>query len=151
MADEYGLAALFLCMQPQTDAAITKRIMKLMKQPSYFAGDELSVDEALGICERVVFMAAMRLHAAIYAIKQSKPVIGLIYDPKVRGVLSDAGHCRFINVEDTDASVLYGFAREILTDIGTPQTADIEEKVKMNVRLAAALMRNKLFTGDGLC
>jgi len=147
-AVEYGLAVLFLSLQPQNDTVLTRRIMNMMKQPAYFAGENLSVNAYLGICERARFMAAMRLHAAIYAIKCRKPVIGMIYDPKVKSVLSDFEQNRHMEVENVTAEKLmehtHGIMRgepetEIAVDANNTNTA-----ARKNIEMAAWLLENQL-------
>jgi len=148
MAEEHGLAVLFISMQSQNDTAITRRIMAEMKQPSYFAGENLSVNTYLGICEKAVFMVAMRLHAAIYAMKCRKPVVGIIYDPKVKGVLNDFKQKRYVEVEVVTASKLLKFSNEILNGSieneygeGFQNNAEVAAK---NIELAAGLLKNQI-------
>jgi polysaccharide pyruvyl transferase WcaK-like protein len=142
VSEEYGLAALFLCMQPQIDLDITRRIMRKMKAPAYLAEGELTVNEVLGVCEQCRFMVAMRLHAAIYAVKQAKPVIGLIYDPKVKGVLAEVGRCWFAEVENVNSKLLLDFTREIMKNGVVEEDVEVEGLVAKNVEIAAGLINN---------
>ena len=154
MSVEYGYSALFTSMQPQKDTAITKRIMALMKQPSYFTGEVLSVNTILGICQEAQFMVAMRLHAAIYAIKCAKPVIGLIYDPKIKGVLSDFGQRYLIDVENAEAERLMEFSQEIIENSAAisqglaEKNMIVEKLAAKNVELAYKLIKNEVLAGD---
>lgn len=78
---------LFIVMQTPDDGAVTERIREQMTRPSYvFAcpGEPETMMGVIGACDLVF---SMRLHTVIFAAKQRIPVMGLVYDPKVRSYL----------------------------------------------------------------
>jgi polysaccharide pyruvyl transferase WcaK-like protein len=48
-----------------------------------------NVEELMGIIGDLKLMVAMRLHSLIYAATQITPILGLVYDPKVEGLLKE--------------------------------------------------------------
>ncbi|MFT8038238.1 hypothetical protein ACMYM1_23535, partial [Salmonella enterica subsp. enterica serovar Enteritidis] len=54
----------------------------------------------MGVIEKLDIILAMRLHALIYAATQEVPIVGLIYDPKVLGLLKSLAIDEYIYIED---------------------------------------------------
>lgn len=79
--------------EPFDDAACADRVIAQMKHRERVRRlprglDPSAVMAVLGAMDLVV---AMRLHALILAAAMSTPVVGIIYDPKVRGFLESIG------------------------------------------------------------
>jgi polysaccharide pyruvyl transferase WcaK-like protein len=58
-----------------------------MKHSPFILRNRYGIDKTLGIIKKLDLVLGMRLHALIYAVSLSVPVIGLIYDPKIQGFL----------------------------------------------------------------
>jgi len=59
----------------------------------------------MGVINKLEMIVAMRLHSLIYAATQAVPMIGLVYDPKVKGFLELIGlesKCDVDNMELID-------------------------------------------------
>lgn len=79
--------------EPFDDAACADRVMVQMRHRERACRlarglDPCAVMGVLGAMELVV---AMRLHALIFAAAMSTPVVGIVYDPKVRAFLESIG------------------------------------------------------------
>jgi len=117
VAQQYSYTVLFISMQPSLDTEIAKKTMALMKQPAVLLESPRNMDSIRGIVGLSAFTLAMRLHTLIYAINQGVPVIGLVYDPKVQGLMETINQPFYTTVEETEADMLIDFADEILSNI----------------------------------
>ena len=62
------------------------------------------LQEAIGRCDLVL---AMRFHSALFALKAGVPVACLAYDPKVHGLMADAGlGGQAIDIADWNAATI---------------------------------------------
>ena len=112
----YNYTALFIPMRPVEDSEISKRIMGLMRRQSVFLGEHYTSDQLRGAVARSEFLLGMRLHTLIYAAKSGTPVIGLVYDSKVK-VMMDALNQRYYRlVEDFRWEELKNYADRILAN-----------------------------------
>ena len=116
VAEKYNYKVLFVPMQPSEDTEISKKTMALMKQPAIFLENPRNMDSIRGIAGLSAFVLAMRLHTLIYAINQGIPVIGLVYDPKVRWLMEYVNQPFYTTVEDTETETLIGFIDDILAN-----------------------------------
>jgi polysaccharide pyruvyl transferase WcaK-like protein len=87
----YGLAVLFLHMQPTRDRAVTARVRELMQEPSCLLEGEYSPRELMAVLGKSKLCLAMRLHTLIFAARMAVPSMGLVYDPKVSSYLDELG------------------------------------------------------------
>ncbi len=106
MDEKYGIKTLFVPMQCPKDSAITKRAAALGGGCSRVAPENLSPAEIIGITKRAKLVIGMRLHTLIYAAATATPIIGLIYDPKVRAIMDYIGQKHFLPVENLSAAEL---------------------------------------------
>ena len=88
-----------------------------MKQPAIFLENPHNMDSIRGIVGLSAFTLAMRLHTLIYGINQGVPVIGLVYDPKVQGLMESIDQPFYTAVEETDAATLIQFSDKILANL----------------------------------
>lgn len=59
-----------------------------------------NAQELMGIFKRCKILLAMRLHSLIYGACVNKPMVGMIYDPKVKAMIKELGVEEFIDVEN---------------------------------------------------
>ena len=111
----HSLTPVFIAMQPDNDAEISRRIAARLRNVQPIVLDQpLPTEEYLSIVGGSAFTTAMRLHAIIYGAKTATPCIGLVYDPKVRAMMQAMGQDTFISVEDTNHAILLGFTQRIM-------------------------------------
>lgn len=86
-----GVTPLFLPMQVPGDTEASRRVQAAMTQPSLILEERVAPAEFAAMLAEARAVVAMRLHAAILAAAAGVPSLGLVYDPKVEGVLADLG------------------------------------------------------------
>jgi polysaccharide pyruvyl transferase CsaB len=79
--------------QGDDDEAIANRVRARMRHQiraavSEHSGDASSLSGMISRCDVVV---GMRYHSVLFAIRTHVPVVGLVYDPKVRNLMASAG------------------------------------------------------------
>ena len=100
--EAHGRTVLFLVMQVPNDIDISRKIMNLMKNPSYIADSQFSTELLMGIVGGADLMICMRLHTMIFAANMGVPTMGLVYDPKVRDYLKMLGMPSLGDVDSID-------------------------------------------------
>ena len=110
----HGLSPVFITMQPVNDEEISRRVISLMESYGCFFGAGNDLDEILGVISGAKFALCMRLHTVVYAAGAGTPVIGLVYDPKVKSMMDSLGQSFYMNVDSVDLDKLKAFADEII-------------------------------------
>lgn len=144
---QYGAVPIFIPMKYPSDVKISERVCELMQTKGYILRRPYSVSEMIGIVEQIDVIVGMRLHTLIYAAGAGVPVVGLTYDPKVTGFLSDIGQPRFVDAANIDT---HRFC-ELLTEVFeqkdeiraqlNEKRAVLEEKALRNAELAVRLLK----------
>ncbi|MDR0999874.1 MAG: polysaccharide pyruvyl transferase CsaB [Clostridiales bacterium] len=151
VGERYGFTALFIPMRPSDDTEISRRIMGLMKQPSVFFGEKYTTDEIWGAIGMSEFMLGMRLHTLIYAATTGTPLIGLVYDSKVKAMMETLHQHFYKLVEDFHWQALAIYADNIMNNkekiAGEIKKAGRRqaERAKLNTALCLELMERKAF------
>ncbi len=151
ITEKYGYTAIFIPMQPLKDEEISKRILSGLKSPGVYIESGYSLSEILGVMEGGEFVIAMRLHAIIYAFLSLTPVIGLVYDPKVLGLMQNFKQKFYQDVKTPDKTELCGFADEIIENRDEivkgfmPYVKSSAEMAFENARLAVELLERDEF------
>jgi polysaccharide pyruvyl transferase WcaK-like protein len=116
VSKEYGLSILFIPMRPVEDTEISKRVMGHMKCESIFFGEPHTSDQLRGVVAKSEFVLGMRLHTLIYAAMSGTPVIGLVYDSKIKVAMDRLNQHFYRLVEDFRWEDLKVYADKILTN-----------------------------------
>ena len=116
LREKHGLEVLFLLMQPENDLAVTQRVRKAMKQPSYLLEGYRAPGELMGVLGKAKLCLAMRLHTLIFAAKMAVPTMGLVYDPKVESYLKELEQPAAGNVEQFDVAQAMACADEVMKE-----------------------------------
>ncbi|MCD6323270.1 MAG: polysaccharide pyruvyl transferase CsaB [Clostridiales bacterium] len=82
--EKYNLLPVFVPLNTKKDTRISADIIELMKSPAILVEDENRARNLVGIISRADLLIGMRLHSLIYAAITGTPVVGVVYDPKVR-------------------------------------------------------------------
>ncbi len=144
----YNTKVLFIPMHYPEDLNFCERIMKLLKEEgAYILKDKYSVEEIMGVISELDLIVAMRLHSLIYAATQSVPMVGLVYDPKVSGILESIGMKYMSNVEELDIDKLlldidlvWNNQKSIKSELGKLQV-DLRNKALKNVEMALDILK----------
>ena len=134
----YQYTALFIPMRPVEDSEISKRIMGFMKQPSIFLGERYTSDQLRGVVALSEFVLGMRLHTLIFAAKSGTPVIGLVYDSKIKVMMDALNQHYYRLVEDFRWEDLKSYADKIMAN----REQAIEEILTAGRRERAKAMLN---------
>lgn len=144
---EIGWTPLFFPMQLTKDMAISRRIMKKMKNPAGLVDREITVAEMLGVIRGCGAVIGMRLHSLIFASAVNVPMIGIIYDPKIRGSMEYMNQRRFVAAENVNAEELFAMAVDCLTHSPeikarlAEENAVLREKAGQNAVMALELLK----------
>lgn len=86
------------------DVEYSESIKALSKNPRiHVLNTKYQVEDIIAILKKCKLVIAMRLHALIYSAKANVPILGLIYDPKVSGLITELSVQEFLKVENVTA------------------------------------------------
>jgi polysaccharide pyruvyl transferase CsaB len=100
--EKYNVKSVFVPLHFPSDLSVAEDIASKMKHTPFIIRNMYDIDKTLGIIKKLDMVLGMRLHALIYAVSLSVPVIGLIYDPKVQGFLEYVGQPSAGNVANLE-------------------------------------------------
>lgn len=148
MSKKYDADILLIPMHYPIDVDISNEVLsKVTCDNCYVLEEKYSVEEIMGIIRELEMILAMRLHALIYAATQYVPIVGLVYDPKVRGILMSLGIENFVDVESIEYEELMKNIdyvwnnRDKLRESLKKQENIMEKKSLDNVRMALDILR----------
>ena len=110
----HGLSPVFITMQPVNDEEISRRTISLMETDGCFFGAGNNLDEILGVISGARLALCMRLHTVVYAASLGTPVLGLVYDPKVKSMMDSLDQGYYMDVDNIDLGRLKAFADEMI-------------------------------------
>lgn len=119
----YGLTPVFLALEPARDLPACRMAAQLTRCPYHVlpAPDDGSLLVAMMGKMRTV--VSMRLHALIFACAVGTPVVGAVYDPKVRSFLDYLGQRRYLSLPEITQETLWAAIRDALADAGDRSAA----------------------------
>ncbi|SHI69661.1 polysaccharide pyruvyl transferase CsaB [Geosporobacter subterraneus DSM 17957] len=97
-----NMNVVFLPMQFTKDIAMSQQICDRMKNKAYVLQQEVNPKEMIGVIGKMDFLIGMRLHALIFAARMGVPMIGIEYDPKIKGFLDVVRQTNIGKVEELD-------------------------------------------------
>lgn len=144
----YKTKVLLIPMHYPEDLVFSQKVMNLVEEEGvYILKDKYQVEDLMGIINKLDIIVAMRLHSLIYAATQSVPMVGLVYDPKISGMLESIGMKHMTNVEGLDKQKLLGDIdyvwnnqKEIKAELDKLKE-DLRDKALKNVRIALEILR----------
>jgi len=103
-----GARLLLLPLQKKDDEPLLKRFQQgwldLGRQCLLVDPDELTrPSQWINLLGKLDFLVAMRLHALIMALRSAVPVVGIAYDPKVTGLLTEFAQPILILTKENNA------------------------------------------------
>lgn len=146
---EKGYFPLFFPMQLSRDTEISKRIAAKMKSESAVLEKEISVSEMLGIIAQCSTVIGMRLHTLIFASAVNVPMLGIIYDPKIKGTMEYMNQRRVVAADKLTAKELLEMAWECLENGDEikkqlfSENESLRKKAAQNAELAIELLNRK--------
>ncbi|MCK9217457.1 MAG: polysaccharide pyruvyl transferase CsaB [Firmicutes bacterium] len=143
--EEYRLVPLFIPMS-QEDVVIMKRIASRLDIPYKVLTNIYEPEELIGIMKQLVMVLAMRLHTLIYSSIAATPMVGLIYDPKIKGYLDYIGQPAAGDVKSIESIMINIETDKIMKDYEKEKDKleirmnELKELTKENVKLAFELI-----------
>ncbi len=150
MTKTYDVNIILIPMHYPEDLDISLEIKKMANNKAcYVMNDRYSVEEIMGVINELEIIIAMRLHSLIYAAAQEVPMVGLVYDPKVEGILHSLGMDKMSNVEELVYEELVeniDYVWENRVDLREKlkiQDEDLKKKALSNVTMALDLLKDR--------
>lgn len=143
---KYKLLPVFIPMN-QSDTEIMVKTAERMNIPYRILSKTYTPEELIGIMGRMELVIAMRLHTLIYASITATQMIGLIYDPKIKGYLDYIGQNSAGSVENISNGIINMRVDEIMQDYMENKSRlentmkAMKEKARKNAALAYELMK----------
>ncbi len=149
LLSEQGFISLLMAMQESRDLPLAKLAAKMTRrETAVLCATGMQPELVMGIMERSDLVLGMRLHALILAAAAGSIPVGLSYDPKIDGFLSDIGAPCLGRMENmTPERLEEGLLEHIL-----PRLSDLrpvvsrgarkmQDKEEENARHAASLLK----------
>lgn len=114
--EKYNIETIFITLRPSEDLVISQNILQRMSHKGYIIKTEQSAEKLMGVISKCELVIGMRLHSLIYATTMCVPLIGVIYDPKIKGFLEYIRQDMLIDAENIDSSRLREMIEEILNN-----------------------------------
>jgi len=147
---------LFLPMQFPYDYEFSLKIIKHLKTPYYIINTQYDEKIFAGIISKCELLIGMRLHSLIYSASVKTPVVGIVYDPKVKSFLEYIGQNHYVDIKDISspdfASVVNSsFERRFkIKEEFEKRISELEEKAFSNAKMAMKLLnREKDYENTG--
>ena len=147
MLHERGFSPVFYPMQKRLDLVVCRRASSLADCRAAVIEEELRPSLALALFQAADFAIGMRLHALILATAAGIPSLGLSYDPKIDGFLSEVGLPSAGRVEEMDYEIVASVLNDdVLPHLDTLKkraeraSARSRERAEMNAETALSLL-----------
>ncbi len=136
----------FLPMQLPNDLEFSKKICAHLETPYYIIGTRYDEKIFAGIISRCTLLIGMRLHSLIYAASVCVPIVGIVYDPKVKSFLDYVGQTHFIGAEKISGENFIGIINDCIKNNNsikeefTKRITELCKKAKSNADIAVKLL-----------
>jgi polysaccharide pyruvyl transferase WcaK-like protein len=136
-------------MQYPKDVYISESIAAKMKNKAIVIKKNPGVKKTMALVKKMEIMIGMRLHSLIYATNAGVPVVGLVYEPKIEGVLKDIGQASAGDVKKLEFEKLKSIVEGIWTNREQVRadlskiSARLKESAHQNARIAIGLLNGR--------
>lgn len=113
IAEKYNAQILLAPLQLSQDLEVCRRVAEKMKKQGLVLDKQYHIKELLAIIKQSDIIIGMRLHALIYAVSMNVPIVGIVYDPKVEGLLQYVDQYSAGRVETLDKEALLSIVDEV--------------------------------------
>ncbi len=143
--EKYSHNIVFIPMQTNKDEGVSRSIMARMKNRAYIIDKRLSVEDTISVISATEGCIGMRLHSLIYAAIANVPLMGISYDPKIKGFLDYTNQTIYSNIDDLDVKKGCKMADEMLINKEelkkhlNAQYEILKEKARKNGEIAVTL------------
>ncbi len=109
---EDGLIPVFLTVDRGKDLPAARQVVRVMKETALLPEERLSGEELSDLLSHMQAAVSMRLHGLIFAAGRGTPLVGVVYDPKVRSFLRYIGQDRALDLSEVTEERLVTAVRE---------------------------------------
>lgn len=110
---KYGCRIVFIPMQVNKDEQISRSIMGRMKMPSMIINKRLGISDMISVISVLEACIGMRLHSLIYASIANVPLMGISYDPKIKGFMDYTSQELCADIKEFDEETGIALADEL--------------------------------------
>ena len=146
---ERGYITIFIPMQKNADLSMSLDIASKMKHQSRVIDRDLTVAEMLAVIGRCDIACGMRLHMLIFASVMNVPMVGVAYDPKIKGFMDYMKQDNYVELKDFNEEKFAKLMNDSMDNLEKlrlqleKDTAQLREKAKENAQLAINLLNEK--------
>ena len=143
--ETYGAEPVLFALEPRRDTPQIRALARLLHCPCRIVETPGQWQQLAALIRRMRAVLSMRLHPLVFATGQGVPVAGLVYDPKVNGLMEELGNELYCTVDELDEPR----AEALLTRLfSQPRTAlalqqSLRSRAEQNAVLAAALLERR--------
>lgn len=142
----YDAQCVLLPMQPQKDTELCRKIAEKMQSPCALL-PPVGIRETLAVIGACSLCIGMRLHSLIYAVSRGVPVVGLVYDPKISGVMDYMEKKDYLPLSALSVQALCELASPLLSGEKDPRSeqvlSSLRQKAKDNAAYAISLLNEQ--------
>ncbi len=146
LSREMGLTPVFLPIDQSRDPAAAELAAKSLTVPHFLLPAAPDPETVTGILSRMKAVVSMRLHGLIFAAGRGVPLVGVVYDPKVRAFLRYIGQDRYVDLEDVTAEKLCALVRSALASADGESQARAVARLRDLDRVNREVLRRELGT-----
>jgi polysaccharide pyruvyl transferase CsaB len=106
LIDKLGANIVLIPMQYPSDLIVCEQISKYINHPISIIKERYSSTEQIGIVGKMDLVISMRLHTLIYASLTGTPMLGIIYDEKIKHFLSRINMPYVENIMELDIDIM---------------------------------------------
>lgn len=125
----YDMNILFIPMKYPADISVSKSISNKMECNSYILEKQYDVNTIIQIIGQTKIVLSMRLHALLYATLKGIPMVGFIYDPKVKYFLEELEMNTISDIRDFEVNEVINHIDKMLETYDEFQVS-IKEKAR---------------------
>lgn len=118
--EKYGLRPVFLPIENHSDISAAQAAAKHAAAPCFILPEIEGSARTIGAFSRMRVVVSMRLHGLVFAAGQGVPVVGVVYDPKVRSFLSLIGQEHFSDLKSLTLETLKHHIDLAVAESGDP-------------------------------
>lgn len=145
LKENYSLNCIFVPMQYKNDYQICSECAK----HGYVLNSPHNFNEIMTIAAHSKLVVGMRLHMLMYGANACVPVIGLVYDPKIKAYLSylnqeymvDSEKCSFDDLKSITDFIMENHTQ--ITDRLTERVSELKKLQQKNAEYAIELLEDK--------
>ena len=147
---KYNVNVVLVPMHYPGDLPISQKLIDSVNvKGCYLISNKYGVEDIIGVIKRFRLIIAMRLHSLIYAAVEKVPMIGIVYDPKIIGILNSINMDKMCTVENLKYDKLVEYIdylwenRDKLSTALKEVNLEKKEAALKNINIALELLNSR--------